>query len=86
MKPLKEQKREKGQSTVEYILLAAAVIAVLVFFLRPDGPFAGAYNSALDDATGSMNVMSGRLADTYADTNGTTSGGSTSGGDTTGPS
>lgn len=68
MKPYKGQKREKGQSTVEYILLAAAVIAVLVLFLRPGGPFSGAYNSALEDASGSMNVMSGRLAGSYAET------------------
>jgi uncharacterized protein (UPF0333 family) len=54
-------RKNKGQSTIEYILLAAAVIAVLVIFLRPNGPFASSYNSALSDSAESMNSMTGRL-------------------------
>lgn len=56
-----KMKKNTGQSTVEYILLAAAVIAVLVVFLRPNGPFAGSYNNALSDSATSMETMTGRL-------------------------
>jgi hypothetical protein len=31
-------KSVKGQSAIEYILLAACVIAFLIFFLAPNGP------------------------------------------------
>lgn len=59
------KRKNKGQSTVEYILLAAAVIAVLVVFLRPGGPFAQSYNDALSDSATSMSSMTGRLTDQF---------------------
>lgn len=31
-------KKNKGQSAIEYILLAACVIAFLIVFLAPNGP------------------------------------------------
>ena len=54
-------KKRKGQSTVEYIILVAAVLAVLIFFLRPGGPFAKSVNAALDEGTQSMEDMGERL-------------------------
>lgn len=55
------QKR-KGQSTVEYIILVAAVIAViLVFVAAPGSPFRNAFNSTLTQGTNGMTDMSNRL-------------------------
>lgn len=57
----KPKQQKKGQSTVEYIILVAAVLAVLIIFLRPGGPFSNTFNSALNNSTGSMAVMGTRL-------------------------
>ncbi|MBF0533105.1 MAG: hypothetical protein HQL23_08445 [Candidatus Omnitrophica bacterium] len=63
---MKIMKMEQGQSTVEYIILVAAVLAALLFFLKPgSGPFSTAFNSVLADSTNQMNVMSGRLRDSH---------------------
>jgi hypothetical protein len=62
-----KSRKNKGQSTVEYILLAAAVIALLVVFLRPNGPFASSYNSALGDSAQSMEDMGNRLTAGFID-------------------
>ncbi len=53
-------KKKKGQSTVEYIILVAAVIAVLVIFLP--GAFTTAYNAALYSGTNGMDDMANRLS------------------------
>ena len=64
--------KKKGQSTVEYILLVAAVLGALVIFLKPDGPFAKAYNSALQQGSDGMTNMANRLGGSHAcDTTGT---------------
>lgn len=57
-----ENRRKKGQSTVEYIILVAAVLAALIFFLRPGGVFQGAYSNTLDTGTDGMEDMANRLA------------------------
>lgn len=54
--------KKKGQSTVEYIVLAAAVIAVLLVFLRPGGVFVNAFNQTLSTGTNGMTNMADRLA------------------------
>ena len=54
--------KKKGQSTVEYILLAATIIAALVIFLAPNGPFQNAFNSTLATGTNGMVNMAERLA------------------------
>lgn len=62
LKPYKAQrpwKKNKGQSTVEYIILVAAVIAVLIVFLP--GMFSDRYEAALTDGTDGMEDMSLRL-------------------------
>ena len=47
----KVRKKRKGQSTVEYIILVAAVLAALIMFLRPGGIFQTAFNDTLRTAT-----------------------------------
>ena len=44
---LKPQKKKKGQSTVEYIILVAAIIGALIIFLP--STFKAAFNAALLD-------------------------------------
>ena len=56
------QKR-KGQSTVEYIILVAAVIAVILVFVGgPSSPFYRAFNSTLTQGTNGMENMATRLS------------------------
>ena len=57
------KKDKKGQSTVEYLLLVAAIITVLILFLKPDGPFAKSYNDALTKGSSGMEQMANRLSD-----------------------
>ena len=46
--------KRSGQSTIEYILLLAAIIIVCIFFLRKGGPM----NSAVDNVlNGSFNMI-----------------------------
>ena len=52
--------RKKGQSTVEYIILVAAVIGALIVFLP--NTFQTAYNQTLTDGTTGMTDMAGRLS------------------------
>ncbi len=56
------KKKKKGQSTVEYILLAAAVIAMLVLFLGPSGPFSETLESTLNQTVTDMGEMGNRLS------------------------
>ncbi|MDO8579971.1 MAG: class III signal peptide-containing protein [Candidatus Omnitrophota bacterium] len=44
-------KKKKGQSTLEYIILVAGVIAVLIVFLAPGGIFQTSFNSILSSGT-----------------------------------
>ncbi len=60
---IKEKPRKKkGQSTVEYIILVAAVIAALLAFFGSSGAFSPAFNTTLSDATSGMVNMAGRLS------------------------
>lgn len=54
------RKKKKGQSTVEYIILVAAIIGALIIFLP--GTFRTAYNAALTSGTNGMQNMAERLA------------------------
>lgn len=58
----KQIKRKKGQSTVEYILLVAAIIAALIVFLRPGGEFQVRYNDTLKTGTTGMIEVANRLS------------------------
>ena len=55
------QRNKKGQSTLEYIILVAGLIAVLVVFLGPSGVFTGAFNRTLQQGTNGMEDMANRL-------------------------
>ena len=56
------KRKKKGQSTVEYIILVAAVLAALIIFLRPGGVFQTAFNDTIATGTNGMQVMANRLA------------------------
>lgn len=59
-------RKKKGQSTLEYILLVTAVVAVLIIFLRPGaGPFSQALNNTYGQMTGGMESMANRLSNSY---------------------
>jgi len=57
------QRKRKGQSTVEYIILVAAVLAALIIFLKPGGVFQSSFNRALNSGTSGMEEMANRLAE-----------------------
>lgn len=54
-------KNKRGQSTLEYIILVTAVVAVLLVFLGPTGFFQKTVNTTLTDVSGVMNMMSNRF-------------------------
>jgi hypothetical protein len=54
------RRKKKGQSTVEYIILVAAVIGALIIFLP--GGFNTAYQATLNSGTNGMQNMAGRLS------------------------
>ena len=57
-------RKKKGQSTIEYILLVAAVIGVLLAFLNPSsGKFRELLNKTLYTGTNGMVDMAQRLRD-----------------------
>jgi uncharacterized protein (UPF0333 family) len=56
-------KNKRGQSTVEYILLMTAVVAVIIGFVATqNGGFQTQLNSTLGSAANQMTEMSGRLS------------------------
>ncbi len=60
-----KKNRKKGQSTVEYIVLVTAVIAVILVFLGSGGIFQSALNTTLNQGTASMQLLANRLANSY---------------------
>lgn len=56
-----KNRKKKGQSTLEYIILVTGVIAILIVFLRPGGVFIGAYNTTIRQGTNGMEDMANRL-------------------------
>ena len=55
-------KKKKGQSTIEYIILVAGVLAILLVFLGPNGIFQSAYNKMLMVGTDGMVNMANRVS------------------------
>lgn len=55
-------RKKKGQSTLEYIILVTGVVAILIIFLGPGGPFQNAYNQTMASGTTGMTNMANRLA------------------------
>ena len=59
-------KNKRGQSTVEYILLVTAVVAVMIVFATSqNGGIQGQLNSVLGQATNGMNDEMGKLAGSH---------------------
>jgi len=55
-------RKKKGQSTLEYIILVTGVIAILIVFLNPsNGVFVKAFNQTLRTGTNGMTGMANRL-------------------------
>jgi len=59
---------DKGQSTVEYILLVTAVILVIIMFTTGKGPgtFQGGLNQVFNQSTQDMINVASRLQDNAA--------------------
>ncbi len=58
-----KNRKKKGQSTLEYIVLVTGVIAILIVFLNPGGGiFFNAFNETLSSGTNGMTDMANRLA------------------------
>lgn len=55
-------RKKKGQSTIEYIILVTGVIAALILFLKPGGPFQTEFNKTLTAGTNGMVNMADRLS------------------------
>lgn len=59
---VKNNRKKKGQSTLEYIILVTGVIAILIIFLNPtNGVFNKAFNQTLRTGTNGMTQMANRL-------------------------
>lgn len=57
------KQNKKGQSTLEYIILITAVIAVILgLVFAPTSPFRQGLNSSYGKMLNSTNIMSTRLA------------------------
>ncbi len=66
-KQLQKSVARKGQSTVEYIVLVTAVIAVAIaFFLAPNNQFSNTMNQTLNDATQQIENMTARFQNSVA--------------------
>jgi hypothetical protein len=57
-----KNRKRKGQSTLEYIILVTAVIVVIISFLvSPSSPFKNQLNTTLNDTVGHLDTMTIRL-------------------------
>ncbi len=60
------KKNVKAQSTLEYVILATAVIVViLVLVMSDNSPFKSTLNATLDTSINHMNTLSGKLGEMY---------------------
>ena len=57
-----KNRKKKGQSTLEYIILVTAVIAVVIVFLGPGSPFRSRVNAVLETTSNRMQNMADRLS------------------------
>ncbi|MCB9747078.1 MAG: class III signal peptide-containing protein [Candidatus Omnitrophica bacterium] len=58
----KPGEKKAGQSTVEYIILVAAILAALIVFLKPGGIFQTRFNNAIVTGANDMVGMANRLS------------------------
>jgi uncharacterized protein (UPF0333 family) len=62
MYQIKKKLGKRGQSTVEYVLLFAAVVAVLIVFLTPGtGVMSTSVNNAVASGTTELDSMTGNM-------------------------
>ena len=55
-------RNKQGQSTIEYVILVAGVILVIIWFVgNQSSPFQNSLNSTLQQATNGMEDMANRL-------------------------
>jgi Flp pilus assembly pilin Flp len=61
-------KNKRGQSTVEYVLLVTAVLAVIIALTsgNQSSSLRGVLNTTLNNAAGDMSDIGGRLSDSHA--------------------
>lgn len=61
------KRKKKGQSTLEYIILVTAVIAVAIVFLRPQsgGKLYASVESSYNQVAESMNGVANKLANSF---------------------
>ncbi len=65
------KKNKRGQSTVEYVLLMTAVVAVIIALVTSNnGGLQSQLNSTYNSALGTVGTMSDRLAGSEAASNG----------------
>ena len=57
----RRKNRKKGQSTLEYIIMFTGVIAILIVFLSPTGPFRKSTEKTFNQAINGMETMANRL-------------------------
>lgn len=62
-----KRRNKKGQSTLEYIILVTAIIAVAIIFLRPDssGKLYQTVEGSYNTAAGGINKMTNKLANIW---------------------
>ena len=59
-------KNRKGQSTLEYIILVTAVIAVLIVFLNPTtGMFSTTVNASYNQVVNGINTWTNKLLNSW---------------------
>ena len=56
-----KNRKKKGQSTLEYILLATGVVAAMIIFLGQDGPFMQTINEGITEVADGFGDMSTRI-------------------------
>ena len=59
------KRKKKGQTTIEYIIVITGVIAVIIIFFGPAGPFRTAYNNTMKSGTNGMETMANRLSGSH---------------------
>lgn len=61
------KRNKKGQSTMEYVIMATAVMAVIIGFVASDNsPFRSKLNSLLGQAANDMDSSYGKLSDSHS--------------------
>ncbi len=58
---MEKNRKKKGQSTLEYILLVTGVVAAMIIFLRSDGPFMNTVNAGISEVADGIRDMATRI-------------------------